>query len=137
MKIIILCVGLYMPGLVFASAALKMQLIQQMYGLDKKAQHGNATLNLFADRALQDAFKLIPKGEICGIDHDVMWQSQDPNYQSRLSFSKLQNGKINVIVGNSGTVSYALNCKGTLCKITDAFDAGKQSVKKRLITDCR
>lgn len=131
----LLIVALCTSTVALASPSHKLDTIKHMYQVDKKAQQGNQTLILFTDRSLQRLFEQMPAEEVC-LDHDVMWQSQDPDYRKKLRFSTAKDGRVNVKLGSSASVSYSLNCIGSQCKITDAFDDGKVSIKKTIIENC-
>ena len=135
MNKLLLIITLCTSTMALASPSHKLDAVKHMYQVDKKVQQGNQTLILFADRSLQRVFEQMPADEVC-LDHDVMWQSQDPNYRQKLRFYTAQNGRVNVKLGSSASVSYSLICTGSQCKITDAFDDGKVSIKKTIIENC-
>ena len=121
------------------SNALKLNTVKAMYQHDAKVRAGNETLKRFAGPALkqalvrQDQYQ-IRMGEICGLDYDVLWQSQDPNYKAKLNYSLTPNGQVKVKIGKE-SVSYAVACSGNSCKITDVFSDG--SVTKMINQECR
>ena len=71
---------------------------------------------------------------ICGLDYDVLWQSQDPNYKVKLNYSLTPNGQVKVKIGKE-SVNYTVACTGNSCKITDVFSDG--SVTKMINKECR
>lgn len=136
-KILLVIAFLSLSYSALASPALKVTTIKKMYQVDKKSQKGNGTLYSFADTNLKRAIDLVPQGDMCGpIDHDIIWQSQDPDYGASLAVSNEPNGRVKVKIGSSSIVSYALKCNNSACKITDAFDEGRSSVKQAFIKDC-
>lgn len=117
----------------------KIKTVAAMYQQDIKAQYGLDTLAKFAGGPLQKALKKqrdysAKHGELCGVDYDPLWQSQDPNYQARLQYSLVNNGQVKVTIGRQGSVIYALDCKDKRCKITDVFSNG--SVVNSINNEC-
>ncbi|WP_374254226.1 hypothetical protein [Acinetobacter brisouii] len=127
---------------VFAANDPYIQTVKDMYNLGKKSESGMQVIELYSDASLKQAFNLQARnGEVCGFDHDVMWQSQDPEYNKSLKFDKLGQNKVKVSLGkgkwdHAGTVVYTLKCNGNNCKVSDIQDSGG-SVKQNILRECK
>ncbi|MBP6345671.1 MAG: hypothetical protein KA346_07150 [Neisseriaceae bacterium] len=121
----------------------KLTAIKKMYQQDLKKQNGLATLAHFAGADLKKALKKqdafgAKYGELCGLDYDVLWQSQDPDYAEPLQYALTRKGQVTVSIGRpeQAQVTYALNCEADRCQITDVFSNGG-SVVKMINRTCR
>lgn len=127
---------------VFAAGDPYIQTVKDMYNLGKKAQNSMQVLELYSDTSLKQAFDLHARnGEVCGFDHDVMWESQDPEYTRSLKFSKLGQNQVKVSLSkgkwdSAGTVVFTLKCNGNDCKVSDVHD-DSGSLKKNILRECK
>lgn len=128
--------------LVFATNDPYVQTIKEMYRFDKKSQEWVKTMRLFSNPSLNQAFNLHDKnGGVCGFGQNVMWQSQDPEYNIPLNFTKFGQNKVKVSLGKgkwnqSSIVIYTLQCNGGNCKISDANDSDG-SLKQNILRGCK
>lgn len=119
-----------------------IQTVKEMYKLGAKSQDGMTIIERYSDSSLKQAFNLHAKnGEVCGFGQDVMWQSQDPNYNRPVNFSKISQNKVKAVLGQSrnqkaDTVVYTLKCSGTNCKVSDVQDSSG-SLKNNILQDCK
>ena len=112
-----------------------------MYTLGKKSEEGMQVIELHSDASLKKAFNLHARnGEVCGFGQDVMWQSQDPEFNVPLQFSKVGQNKVKVSLGKGkwnkqSSVTYILKCNGNDCKVSDVIDSSG-SLKKNILAEC-
>lgn len=112
-----------------------------MYSLGKKSEEGMQVIELHSDASLKKAFNLHARnGEVCGFWQDVMWQSQDPEFNVPLQFSKVGQNKVKVSLGKGkwnkqSSVTYILKCNGNDCKVSDVIDSSG-SLKKNILAEC-
>ena len=118
-----------------------IQTVKEMYNLGKKSETGMQTIELYSDSSLKQAFNLHARnGEVCGFEQDVMWQSQDPEFNVPLQFSKVGQNKVKVSLGKGkwnkqSSVTYILKCNGNDCKVSDVIDSSG-SLKKNILAEC-
>lgn len=124
---------------VFAANDTYIQTVKEMYNLGKKSEEGMQVVELYSDTSLKQAFNLHARnGEVCGFGQDVMWQSQDPQYNIPLQFSKVGQNKVKVSLGKGNkqrAVTYILKCNGNDCKVSDVIDSSG-SLKKNILAEC-
>lgn len=126
---------------VFAASDPYIQTVKEMYKLGKKSEEGMQVIELHSDASLKKAFNLHARnGEVCGFGQDVMWQSQDPEFNVPLQFSKVGQNKVKVSLGKGkwnkqSSVTYILKCNGNDCKVSDVIDSSG-SLKKNILAEC-
>ena len=126
----------------FAATDIQMDFVKKLYQTGKQLQKGTEIVEMYADDSLKLAFNLAARdGEVCGFGADPMWQSQDPEYQKKLTFTKVGENKIKVNMAkknydHASWVTYKLNCKGRVCKISDVID-NTGSLMKNTYEECR
>lgn len=141
-KILLITTLLFSVQSVFAASDPYIQTVKDMYNLGKKSQDGMQVIELYSDSSLKHAFNLHARnGEVCGFGQDVMWQSQDPEYNKSLKFTKLGQNQVKVSLSKgkwdkAGTVVYTLKCNGNDCKVSDVRDSDG-SLKNNILRECR
>jgi hypothetical protein len=126
----------------YAAQDIQIETVKKMYQAGKKSENGMEVIEKYADAGLKQAFKVQEKfGEICGYEADVMWQSQDPEYNRALTFTKIANNqvKVNLAKGKwhpASSVTYKLSCNGNTCKVADVIDTSG-SLKQNILKECR
>lgn len=125
----------------YAASDRQVETIKALYQQAKAQQQGMEILEKYADSSLAQAFKVkAQNGEVCGTDHDVVWQSQDPEYDRKLTFTKLGNNRVKVNLAKGqwhepGSVVYQLKCKGNHCQVSDVIE-GRNSLKQDILDEC-
>ena len=127
---------------VYAEDSLAVKTVKEMYNLGARYDKGMEVIELFADEGLTQAFNLQQSSEdLCGNEYDVMWQSQDPEYKRKLTFSTVATNQIKVNLGagqwhKPQSVNYKLTCKSGVCKVSDVVDS-EGSLKNRINKECK
>lgn len=140
MKYLITLIFIFSPP-IWAADDLSIHTIKQMYDLGQKSNMGTEIIKKYSDASLKKAFDMHDKhDDLCGFDYDLMWQSQDPNYQRTLKFSKITPNKVKVTLEKDQwdtlkTITYILNCHDQTCSISDIYDQAG-SVKRNILKDC-
>lgn len=140
-KISFIAVSFCFVQSVFAASDPYIQTVKEMYNLGKKSEEGMQVIELYSDASLKQAFNLHARnGEVCGFEQDAMWQSQDPEFNVPLQFSKVGQNKVKVSLGKGkwnkgGSVTYTLKCSGNNCKVSDVIDSSG-SLKKNILAEC-
>lgn len=131
----------------FSASDAKIDFVENIYQTGKQLEKGDELIQLYADEGLQHAIKAREhwysknEGDMCEADgYDRMWQSNDSPYHRPLSFKNIGNNKIKVNLGkvqfyDASWVTYTLNCKGNVCKISDVIDENG-SLKKNIYKYC-
>ena len=125
----------------YAASDRQVETIKALYQQAKAQQQGMEILEKYADNSLAQAFKVkAQNGEVCGTDHDVVWQSQDPEYDRKLTFTKLGNNRVKVNLAKGqwhepSSVVYQLKCKGNHCQVSDVIE-GRNSLKQDILDEC-
>lgn len=141
-KILSIAILLCSVQSVFAAEDPYIQTVKDIYNLSKRSQNSMQVLEFYSDTSLKDAFDLhTQNGEVCGFDHDVLWESQDPEYNRSLKFMKLGKNQVKVSLGKgkwdrAGTVILTLKCDGNDCKVSDVRDSSG-SLKNNILRECR
>lgn len=122
--------------------SLKMTTITEMYTKDAANQYAQTpTLMSYADQNLQQAMILeqsyFDQHEmICGTGHDVMWDSQDPDYGQDKQISINAEGLVQVHLAQGSDIYYKLTCADDTCQVADVIINDNQSLKDFLNTNC-
>ena len=124
-----------------STANPKLTTIQEMYAISSAQELGSEVLlERYSSEALKQALALERKvaetGMICGSGGDVMWQSQDTDFQEAVTFAIDAEDRVVVQLSDRDTLSYVLTCEQDTCLIEDIYDFGG-SVKEMLLTDCQ
>lgn len=127
----------------FAATDIQIDFVKKLYQTGKQLEKGTEIIELYQDESLEKAFRFMQdyEGEMCGYHYDMMWQSNDPNYNRKLIFTKVGTNEVKVDLGKAqfydpSWVIYKLNCKGNSCKINDVIDESG-SLKQRIYKECR
>lgn len=121
----------------------KLATITQMYKQDISNEGlGEPILMQYGSPELQAALKLeqqyFDKYEmVCGTGHDVLWESQDPNYEQDKQISVHSDGLVDVRLAQGKTVRYKMACDATTCMVADVIMADNKSLKDFLNKSCR
>lgn len=130
-------------------AAMKIVTIEKMYQQDVSNQGMDypVVLEQYGNQELQTAMKLerdyFNREEMsCHIGYDVLWDSQDPDYEQEKQFSLTEKGLVKVSLAQGGDVYYDLSCDGiddsVDCKVADVIlDEDGVSLKEYLLKTCR
>ena len=129
--------------------AMKVSTIAKMYQQDmnNKGQDYPVVLQQYASPELQAAMQLeqtyFDREQIsCHIGYDVLWKSQDPDYEQDKQFSVTTQGLVQVSLAQGDEVYYELSCDGdnnkAACQVTDVIlDEDGTSLRKYLQKSCR
>lgn len=136
----------------FANDALKIKTIKELYdssifydaeyksySADPEVIYNYADNSLAKALILQDAV-LEKEGMVCGeFLSVVMWDSSDPDVNTKKNYSVTRDGRVKVKFGYGGTAQYALSCGKTSCQITDIYINDRQpiSLKSAINKECR
>jgi hypothetical protein len=129
-----------------AIPSIKVATIEQMYQQDISNQGMDypVVLRQYANQNLQAAMQLeqdyFDREQMsCHIGHDVLWDSQDPDYQQQLQFSMTEQGLVKVSLAQGSSVYYDLSCDDTdtACQVADVILDNGTSLKGYLIETCR
>ena len=130
-------------------AAMKVATIEKMYQQDVSNQGMDypVVLEQYGNQELQVAMKLerdyFDREEMsCHIGYDVLWDSQDPDYEQEKQFSLTEKGLVKVSLAQGSNVYYDLSCDGiddsVDCKVADVIlDEDGASLKEYLLKTCR
>ena len=129
--------------------AMKVSTIAKMYQQDmnNKGQDYPVVLLQYASPELQAAMQLeqayFDREQIsCHIGYDVLWNSQDPDYEQDKQFSVTTQGLVQVSLAQGDEVYYELSCDGdnnkAACQVTDVIlDEDGTSLREYLQKSCR
>ncbi|WP_350558157.1 hypothetical protein [Psychrobacter sp. CAL346-MNA-CIBAN-0220] len=114
--------------------------------MKNKGQDYPVTLERYASQELQAAMQ--PERDYfareqmsCHIGYDVLWNSQDPDYEQDKLFSMTTQGLVKVSLAHGSKIYYDLSCDGidesTDCQVTDVIlDDEGSSLKDYLMEAC-
>lgn len=131
------------------NSAMKIATITKMYEQDvsNEGMDDPVVLQQYGNPDLQAAMQLeqdyFDREEIsCHIGYDVLWNSQDPDYDQGKQFSLTEQGLVKVSLVQGGDVHYELSCDGiddsTDCQVVDVIlDKDGRSLKDYLMEACR
>lgn len=130
--------------------AIKVATIEKMYQQDASNQGMDyPVLAQYSDKDLQVVFALeqdyFDKEQMsCNIGHDILWDSQDPDYAQDKQFAITEQGLVKVSLAQGSEIYYELTCSSidinAECKITDVmldkdiYDS--PTLKSYLIKNC-
>lgn len=129
--------------------AMKVATIKKMYQQDVSNQGMDypVVLEQYANPDLQAAMQLekdfFDREEMsCHIGYDILWSSQDPNYEQEKQFSMTDKGLVKVVLEQGNNVYYDLSCDGAdgnaSCKVADVIlDEDGASLRNHLLETCR
>ncbi|OXL24824.1 hypothetical protein CAN34_05090 [Psychrobacter sp. DAB_AL32B] len=130
-------------------AAMKVATITKMYEQDinNQGMDNPVVLQQYANPDLQAAMKLeqdyFDKEQIsCHIGYDVLWNSQDPDYEQEKEFSITEQGLVKISLAQGSNVYYDLSCdcmnKEIKCQVADVImDEDGASLREYLLETCR
>ena len=119
----------------------KLTTVQSLYALSTEKQLGSEVLlERYSSESFKQALALerqvAETGMVCGSGGDIMWQSQDTDFQEPVIFALDAEDRVVVQLSDRDTLSYVLTCEEDRCLIEDIHDFGG-SVKEMLLTDCQ
>lgn len=119
----------------------KLTTIQSLYALSTEKELGSEVLlKRYSSESFKQALALerqvAETGMVCGSGGDIMWQSQDTDFQEAVTFALDAEDRVVVQLSDRDTLSYVLTCEEDRCLIEDIHDFGG-SVKEMLLTDCQ
>lgn len=124
--------------------AKKVATITTMYAQDVRNQGMDypVVLQQYADKDLQAAIQLEQdffdkEGMSCHIGHDVLWDSQDPDYAQQKQFSVTDTDLVQVSLSQGSVIYYDLSCQDTSCQVTDVLFSDGASFKRYLLENCQ
>ncbi len=130
-------------------AAIKVATIEKMYQQDVSNQgmDNPVVLQQYGNQDLQAAMKLeqdyFDREQMsCHIGYDVLWDSQDPDYEQDKKFSVTEKGLVKVSLAQGSNVYYDLSCDGiddsADCQVADVIlDEEGTSLIDYLLETCR
>ena len=111
--------------------AIKVATIEKMYQQDASNQGMDyPILAQYSDKDLQAAFLLeqayFDREQMsCNIGHDILWDSQDPDYSQDKQFSITEQGLVKVSLAQGSDIYYELACTSigeiAECKVADVI----------------
>lgn len=103
---------------------LKIDTIKKMYAENQKHRMGNETLYHYSNDHFRSLIDMTIKvGEVCGIHHDVLMQSQDPDYsQYDYRYNINPQGHVTVTLNSSKSVDFQLECNDGKCLVNDVYE---------------
>ena len=130
-------------------ADMKIATIAKMYEQDisNQGMDNPVVLQQYANLDLQAAMKLeqdyFDREQMsCHVGYDVLWNSQDPDYEQEKQFSITDKGLVKVSLAQGSNVHYDLVCDGMddsmNCQVADVImDKDEGSLKEYLLQTCR
>lgn len=124
-----------------ATDSPKLTTIQSLYALSTEKELGSEVLlERYSSESFKQALALerqvAETGMVCGSGGDIMWQSQDTDFQEAVTFALDAEDRVVVQLSDRDTLSYVLTCDEDRCLIEDIYDFGG-SVKEMLLADCQ
>ncbi len=131
-----------------AMVDVKIATISQMYQQDAESEgFGDIPILVeYGTPELQSAFALEQdyyerEQMSCNVGHDVLWDSQDPDYLQKREITMADNGLVKVSLAQGDDIYYELVCDNTnnksSCEVNDVMFANKISLKDYLFENCR
>lgn len=124
-------------------AVMKIATIAKMYEQDVSNQGMDypVVLQQYGSLELQAAMQLeqdyFAKEQMsCHIGYDVLWNSQDPDYEQDKQFAVTEQGLVKVSLAQGGDVYYKLACDNSNCQVADVILDDDSSLKEYLIEAC-
>lgn len=126
--------------MVNANDQLALQTVKNIYEMGKSLEKGNEIIALYADQKLSRAIEVWNAAEYC-VGYDVMWQSNDPPYHRKVTYTPLANNQVKVNLAkvpyyDAASLTYKMSCAGNTCKIADIVDQFG-SLKNNIAQECR
>ena len=129
--------------------ALQVTTIADMYqqDIDNQGQDYPVVLHQYGSPELKAAMQLerdyFDREQMsCHIGYDVLWSSQDPDYEQDKQFAVTEQGLVQVSLAQGDDVYYELSCKSVghdvACQVTDVIlDKDGKSLREYLLEHCR
>lgn len=128
-------------------AAIKIATIAKMYEQDISNQGMDypVVLQQYGSQELQAAMQLEQdyfkrEQASCHIGYDVLWNSQDPDYEQEMQFSLAEQGLVQVSLAQGDDVYYEMTCNDSSCQVADVIlDTslyGSKTLKDYLTKNC-
>lgn len=130
-------------------AVMKVATIAKMYEQDisNQGMDNPVVLQQYANSELQAAMQLeqdyFDKEQMsCHVGYDVLWDSQDPDYEQEKEFSITEQGLVKVSLAQGSNVYYDLSCDGMnkeiKYQVADVImDEDGASLREYLLETCR
>lgn len=130
-------------------SAMKVATIAKMYqqDVDNQGQDYPVVLEQYGNKELQAAMQLerdyFDKEEFsCHIGYDVLWDSQDSDYEQDKKFAITEQGLVKVSLAQGSDIYYELTCDSidnkVVCQVADVIlDSDGSSLKQYLDENCR
>lgn len=127
--------------------ALKLATIAKMYqqDVDNEGMDYPVVLQQYSNSELKAAFELeqeyFDRQQMsCNIGHDVLWDSQDPDYAQDKQFAVTETGLVKVSLAQGSNIYYELSCNDKECQIADVIldnnIYGSETLKTFLTKNC-
>lgn len=129
--------------------AVRVKTVADMYQQDanNQGQDQPVVLHQFGNQKLQAAIQLEQEyfdreQTSCHIGYDVLWSSQDPDYDQDKEFSVTEHGLVKVSLAQGSDVYYELSCDSaanqSTCQVSDVIlDEDGTSLREYLLKNCR
>ena len=129
--------------------AMKVTTIADMYqqDIDNQGQDYPVVLHQYGSQELKAAMELerdyFDREQMsCHIGYDVLWSSQDPDYEQDKQFAVTEQRLVQVSLAQGDDVYYELSCKSVghdvACQVTDVIlDKDGKSLREYLLEHCR
>ena len=125
-------------------SAIKIATVEKMYQqeVSNEGMDNPVVLQQYSSPELKAAFKLaddyFDREQLsCAIDHDVLWDSQDPDYRQDKQFAITEQGLVQVSLAQGSNIYYELSCDDSVCQIADVVLAENVSLKAYLLQSCQ
>ncbi len=127
--------------------AMKIAAIAKMYqqDVDNECMDYPVVLQQYSNPELKAVFELeqeyFDRQQMsCNIGHDVLWDSQDPDYTQDNQLSVTEIGLVKVSLAQGSDVYYELSCNDTECQVADVIldneMYGSKTLKTFLTKNC-
>lgn len=129
--------------------AMKIATITKMYqqDVDNEGMDNPTVLQQYANTELQAAMQAeqdyFDKTQMsCHVGYDVLWNSQDPDYEQDKQFAVTEQGMVQVSLAKGSKIYYDLSCGDfdgkADCQVADVIlDEDGRSLRKHLLETCR
>ncbi|ERL54622.1 hypothetical protein [Psychrobacter aquaticus] len=129
--------------------AMKIATITKMYqqDIDNEGMDNPTVLQQYANTELQAAMQAerdyFDQTQMsCHVGYDVLWNSQDPDYEQDKQFAVTEQGLVQVSLAKGSQIYYELSCSDSDgkadCQVADVIlDNDGRSLRKHLLETCR
>lgn len=102
----------------------KIDLVKAMYKEELNTHNGNEVLAKYSTQEFKEILQKDKnaQGEACVVDHNILMQSQDPNYEyAKFEFSIDEQDFVKVNFLDKSPLLFSLKCENTKCEINDVL----------------